>query len=241
MPEIDRTELAQWLGTPAGRELLSLEKQQLSAVLPALIGYRLLQVGGWGLDDEFYRGSPMLQHWIIGNGGEHGVHAHFDGRTLPVASRSVDVVVLPHSLELVGSPHRVLREVDRVLCAHGHVVIQGFNPMGVWAAAQRMPWGKQRFPSGARFYTLNRVHDWLELLDFEIVEDRRYGMAYRWPQDEKGMATSIARLLSAPVCQAYQVLARKRVVPMTMVRQRWKREPVVSPAVIPEARVHRNR
>ena len=36
------------------------------------------------------------------------------------------------------------------------------------------------FPAGARFIGLGRLSDWLELLDFEICEVRRYGVGFPW-------------------------------------------------------------
>jgi hypothetical protein len=238
---MSQEKLSEWLETASGRQLVGLEQQHLRAVLPGLVGFRLLQVGRWGFGAGCYENSQMLQHWVVDGAAHPEVHARFDGRTLPMASRSIDVAVLPHSLELVRFPHRLLREVDRVLCLHGHVVIHGFNPLGLWAARQRIPVGKVRFPSGARFYSSNRMRDWLELLDFEVVDERRYGMAYPWTGEERGIAASLGRAVSGPLCQAYQMLARKRVVPVTPIRQRWRRPAVVTPAALPEARVHRIR
>ncbi len=237
----DPEALQHWFSSPGGRQLVEREASQVQAVLPSLIGCRLLQIGSWGLDADMFQGGSILQHWVLGLTSAPGVHACIDGRSLPVASRSVDTVLLPHSLELVSSPHRLLREVDRVLCNHGHVIIQGFNPLGFWAMRQGLPWGKQRFPKeGARFYTQNRVRDWLELLDFDIIEVRRYGARYpaNRPSPEAG---DVMGLLYAPLCQGYLVLARKRVIPLSPLRQRRASPRVVVPAALPEARVHRSR
>lgn len=226
-----------WLGSGRGQQFLALEHAQLRRLLPGLVGYRLLQVGRWGLDDGLYEDSPMLQHWVAGLGSETGVHLRCDGRTLPIDSRSVDAVLMPHSLEQVASPHRLLREVDRVLCAHGQVIVSGFNPWGLWAAGQRLPWGGPAYRARG-LYTLNRVRDWLELLDFEVTEMHCYGLHFPRLQQMQGPAP-LLRLL-APLSQAWHLLARKRVIPLTLQRSRWPRV-VVSPNALPEARVHRTR
>jgi hypothetical protein len=228
-----------WLDSARGRQFVELEHGQISETLPRLIGHRLVQLGRWGLDDALYRASPMLQHWVVGMGQDTGVHLRCDGRSLPIASRSVDAILMPHSLEQAPSPHRLLREVDRVLCAHGQVIVTGFSPWGLWAAGRRLPWGKPHYPASSRFYSLNRVRDWLELLDFEVVEVHRFGLYFPHLQNPGG--PEAVRHLLGPLCQAYQVLARKRVVPLTLVRPRWPRPAVVPPAVLPEARVHRVR
>lgn len=231
--------LAAWLNSARGAQFAALERDQIGHNLPGLIGHRLLQIGRWGLDDSLYESSPMLQHWVMGVGEEMRVHLRCDGRTLPIASRSVDAVLMPHSLERVKSPHRLLREVDRVLCAHGQVIVSGFNPWGLWAASQRLPWGKPHYPSTSRFYTLNRVRDWLELLDFEITEQRCYGLHF--PRLQNASTSESMRRLLGPFSQAYLLLARKRVIPLTPQRPRWQRVPVMAPNALPEARVHRLR
>ena len=54
---------------------------------------------------------------------------------LPFDASSLDLVVLPHALELARDPHLALREVERVLVPEGRVVIVGFNPASLWGAA----------------------------------------------------------------------------------------------------------
>ncbi|MGB1580541.1 MAG: hypothetical protein ACPHER_03420, partial [Nevskiales bacterium] len=44
--------LAAWLVTEQGRQLRSQEAQQVRAVMPRVLGYRLLQLGDWDLDLE---------------------------------------------------------------------------------------------------------------------------------------------------------------------------------------------
>lgn len=231
--------MANWLQSAKGQQYLALEQAQTSTALPGLIGHRLLQVGRWGLDDSLYQHSHMLQHWVVGVGRETHVHLYCDGRSLPIANRSVDAVLMPHSLERVTSPHRLLREVDRVLCPHGQVIVSGFNPWGLWALGQRLPWGKSPYPATSRFYSMSRVRDWLELLDFEVTEVRCFGLHF--PRVQNAPRSVAAKRLLAPLSQAYQLTARKRVIPLTLQRPRWQRMPVVTPAALPEARVHRSK
>ena len=63
------------------------------------------------------------------------LYCDFDA--LPFPQHSVDLVVLPHSLELARDPHQTLREVERVLVPEGRVVIAGFNPASLWGMRQR--------------------------------------------------------------------------------------------------------
>src|SRR5690606_4575216 len=57
---------------------------------------------------------------------------------LPLASQSVDLLVLPHTLEYADDPHAVLREAERVLIHEGRLIIAGFNPWSLWGARHRL-------------------------------------------------------------------------------------------------------
>ena len=117
------------------------------------------------------------------------VALHCDFDALPFDSHSLDLIVLPHALELARDPHLALREVERVLVAEGRVVIVGFNPTSLWGLRQRFGrWrralrpGSPRplfLPSDGEFLRYRRLRDWLRLLSFE-VEDGRFG-CYRLP------------------------------------------------------------
>lgn len=94
-----------------------------------------------------------------------------DFESLPFPAQSLDLVVLPHALELAQDPHHTLREVGRVLVPGGRVVIAGFNPASLWGLRQRMGcWGLNQgkvLPQG-EFIGYWRLRDWLRLLDLEV-------------------------------------------------------------------------
>jgi len=108
---------------------------------------------------------------------------------LPFESNSLDLVVLPHALELSDDPHQLLREVDRVLRPEGRLVILGLNPTSLWGLRQNL--GRLRrhvlpssgeglfLPRAGEFLGYWRLRDWLRLLSFE-VEQARFG-CYRPP------------------------------------------------------------
>src|SRR3569623_2598537 len=90
----------------------------------------------------------------------------------PIGSDSVDVVLLHPTLEFAADPHLILREVERMLIAAGHVVIVAFTPWsfwGVWRLARRRG---GRPPWSGRCLGLSRIRDRLGLLGFAIVEAR---------------------------------------------------------------------
>ena len=110
------------------------------------------------------------------------LHCDFDA--LPFPNQSLDLVILPHALELSRDPHLTLREVERVLVPEGRVMILGFNPASMWGLRQRLGRASSAVGLGGRsalflprageFLGYWRLRDWLRLLSFE-VEGGRFG------------------------------------------------------------------
>ena len=181
--------LGRWLETPSGRYLLDWEQRYLDQVVADLFGFHALQLGLNQIDA--LRANRMPHRWIatesLPNGDDRPraaatLHCSFDA--LPFDSQSLDLVVLPHTLEVTNDPHLALREVERVLVPEGRVVIVGFNPASLWGVRQRLGSMRRRLlprtsgppfmPSEGEFFGYRRLRDWLRLLSFE-VEAGRFG------------------------------------------------------------------
>ena len=207
--------LTDWLTTPAGAYVLHWEQDHLDTAVVDLFGFHALQLGLPEL--QALRANRMPHRWVASEHdtpalgvrnapapepeallGEApspppapriAVALHCDFDALPFDTNSLDLVVLPHALELARDPHLALREVERVLVPEGRVVIVGFNPTSLWGLRQQLGrWrrrlvpGSQRglfLPSAGEFLGYRRLRDWLRLLSFE-VEDGRFG-CYRPP------------------------------------------------------------
>jgi SAM-dependent methyltransferase len=212
-----RQALESWLNSTRGRELLALECRELARVLPEIFGRHVLQIGSWGRGNELLRCAETLHHAVLGTVSEFGANALTETERLPIAAKTVDAVVLPHTLEFTGSPHNLLREANRILTDRGRLFVVGFNPWGAMGLRQRLGLRHRAFPHGARFYSVGRLCDWLELLDLEVTEVRRFGVGFPWnaPRSD-GEPWSVVSL-TAPFAEAYIVGARKRVLPMNFV------------------------
>jgi SAM-dependent methyltransferase len=196
--------LHEWFQTPPGRYLLEWERAQFDRAVADIFGYHALQLGMPDLDAL---GSNRMPHrWLAldaagfaASGGTAAVEPtgsrdevgdtaaasrlalRADYAALPFPERSLDLVVLPHTLELNVDPHATLREVDRVLVPEGRVVICGLNPASLWGLRQRRAHLTRRLgirepylPDTGEFIGYWRMRDWLRLLGFE-VESSRFG------------------------------------------------------------------
>lgn len=174
-----------------------------------------------------------------------------DAAALPFPASSLDLVVLPHTLELSADPHHVLREVERVLVPDGRVVISGLNPASLWGLRQArgrlsgmVGLGSEGsshlyLPDAGDFIGPWRLRDWLRLLSFEVESDR-YGCYRPAVRTEKWLQRTawIDRLGSRwwPILGAvYFVVAVKRVRGVRLLGPSWKPRRATATAPIPVA------
>ena len=158
------TAATQWLATPPGEYVLAREQAYFDNAVADIFGYHALQLGMEELD--LLRGSRIPLRVHVGRGANAGLRADF--RDLPIESNSVDLMVLPHTLEFSDHPHQIVREVARALRPEGQVVIAGFNPLSLWGLRRGFG-SRDEYPWQGRFIHLPRVKDWFALLGLEIV------------------------------------------------------------------------
>lgn len=180
-------ELGSWLETPPGRYLLEWEQHRLDLAVVNVFGFHAVQLGLPMVDA--LRANRMPYRWIASAWPEAPGALLCEFEALPFPDQSIDLVVLPHTLELAHDPHQCLREVERVLMPEGRVVVTGFNPASLWGMRQRA--GHVRhgaglgrghppyLPRAGEFIGYWRLRDWLRLLGFEL-ESGHFG-CYRPP------------------------------------------------------------
>lgn len=223
--------LADWYATDLGRYLAGEEQSLLDQELVDLFGYHLLQLGFPG-HGEILRSSRVRHHMRTALDPSSAVLRQSDRQLcavpeqLPFLSDSLDVVVLSHILEFSQQPHAVLREVERTLIPEGHVMVIGFNPLSFWGLARLVRGGNGQPPWCGHFMTLTRLKDWLALLGFDVVRQRRYGYRPPWQRprlmQRLAFLERLGRRLWPIFGGGYLLVARKRVTTLTPIRPRWR-------------------
>ena len=241
-------DLHNWFATPPGRYLLAWERAQLDLAVADIFGFHALQLGMPELPG--LANNRMPHRWLATSVAASGAAFVTDFSALPFQANSLDLVLLPHALELASDPHTTLREVERVLVPEGRVVICGLNPVSLWGLRQRrtrlyhrLGLGPLFLPEAGVFIGYWRLRDWLRLLGFE-VEVARFG-CYRpafsnqkWLQHFGWMERAGARWW--PILGAlYFLVAVKRVHGMTLLSPAWKSAKL--PAVAPVSVANRAR
>lgn len=232
--------LADWLAGPLGSLLLREERAAVADSLECAFGLHCLQVGDWGGADAFLGSARTRRSALVATSPVPGAALVVDPAALPLQSDSVDVMLLPHTLEFAPDPHEVLREAARVLAGEGELVIVGFEPLGDWALRNAFTRGGSP-PGLVRTISAARLSDWLKLVGFEVGPAGRF--LYAPPV--AGLADGrLHRVFEAAgrrawrrFSGAYLLHARKRVLTMTPVKLRQRvRTAVIGGLAEPAAR-----
>ncbi|MFD2180332.1 methyltransferase domain-containing protein [Veronia pacifica] len=201
---------------------------RLDEWLPKFFGYHLLKLGG--LSCELASGHCNIQHQICIDKINPLRTLEANGYELPFVDKAFDVCVLANQLDYTDDPHRLLREIDRVMIDDGYVIITGVNPCSVMGVGRVLPWRKGHLPWSGRMFTPLRVKDWLGVLNYEVVELSCFGLLPTTKDRMSGiwLETSFSGLLPA-IGSLYFIVARKRTYPLKPIKPAWKLRKGFSP------------
>jgi len=221
---------ASWQSVPNGEQLLSQLSNRCDALSAMMFGYHLVKLGELSAAITLPQ-CPIRHQVTMGyRQGQCGVTT--PTHKLPLQENAVDAFVLAMELDFARDPHQILREVDRSITANGMVLICGLNPLSLSGVVRYSPFYRKHPFKQARFFTAGRVKDWLQLLHFEIVEEEYLyypSLFNRWkiPYSEK-LSPYVAKYLPWSG-SAYCLLAKKRTIPMTLDRPKWRAKPQFVP------------
>jgi SAM-dependent methyltransferase len=224
-----------WFLESPGQDLLDLELGCLERMLPDIFGYYLLQVGMPGSFRRIVRISRVRHHVLLTDvaaGVGDPLQAIAEPSQLPIATDSIDVVILPHTLDFAHEPHQVLREAERVLIPEGRLILFGFNPWSLWGLWRTLRSSGAGMPASGNAISPFRVRDWLSVLGFDL--EQQEPLMFRPPLGAGGLMRRlvfldrVGRILWPAFAGAYALRAVKRVSTLTPIRPSW----LVRPRVI---------
>jgi len=213
-----------WSELPNGDVILAAIDSELQPWWQKFFGYHLLKIGA--LSSYINTSSCSIKHQISssGIGDEGNVIADIDD--LPFLEHSVDVCLLSHALEFSLDPHHVIREANRVLIPNGYLVLTGFNPFSFAGLNKLIPYRRQKSPWNEHFFSPMRIKDWLHLMGFEILVDKRclYTNLIGSSSDNAMVkfCHSFASNYLNSLGSVYVIVAKKRVLPLTPIKPKWQ-------------------
>lgn len=223
-----------WQDSAPARHLFAWARPQLDEAVGNVFGFHAVQLGMPAIDALAANRMPHRIHVLSGTGTpdcavwQPGLRvARFD--ELPFDGQSIDLVVMSPALDGSTDPHRLLREVDRVLRPEGQLVVLGINPWSLWGLRHLLPdrAGGRFLPHPGALISAPQLRDWIRLLGFE-PGDTVYG-CHAWPLRRGEWLTRTQRLYARagerwwPVCGAgYLMRAVKRVQGMRLIGPAWQ-------------------
>lgn len=224
-----------WHELPLGNKLLQGIEHELADWLPKFFGYHLLKIGELSTRINTLASPIKHQVNIISSleqqNIKQGVVADIDD--LPFLEHSVDVCMLSHALEFSLDPHHVIREANRVLIPNGYMVITGYNPFSAVGLNKLLPYKRNQFPWNERFFSPNRIKDWLHLMGYEILADERFFIEHVVSDKKINAVKKYWQKLinSYFTCfgSTYVIVAKKRRHPLTPIKPKWQIRPNFKP------------
>lgn len=224
-----------WFDTIYGSELFCTEQKQVSQYFTKIFGLKILQIGCPQIN--YLDPNCKIHHKILLSNSLSQTKADAtDNRSIlycrdnyiPLATDSIDAVVLAHDLEFSENPHAVLREVDRVLLPDGHLIILGFNPWSLWGIRCALTNGKEaEFPWNGSWLSCHRICDWLNLLDYEVT-DKDFHFFKPCIDNEKLLNSmrffeQIGKIIPLGAA-AFSINAKKKQAVLTPLKAKWQND-----------------
>ncbi len=221
----------QWLSQEyLGKNLLKAETNVLTALTDRHFGKQALVIGV-PQQISLLNQIKIPCHSVVSPifAKTHAVTGLIEGdfHELPIHTGSVDLVVLPHTLEFIDNPHKLLTEACRVVKPEGMIAIYGFNPLSMWGM-RRLMLRSRHSPWNANALRPAKVKSWLRLADFQM--EKQKSVLFTPPFKRQSIHKKLhfleplGKKLFPAFGGVYVLLARAKVIPLTPIKLKWKQK-----------------
>lgn len=214
-------------------------EEALIPITERIFGYYLVKMGSLSSQIGIPKCQVKHQYSCAPHANQHNDLCAKSCK-LPFQNNSVDAFLLVGELDFAQDPHQIIREIDRAITADGKVVIAGFNPFSIAGIIKYLPINRKNILHQGRFFTAARIKDWLNLLDFEIVQQDNLLYSSLFMRKRLNKHSRVQKWLKRYLpwfSSMYIIVARKREIPLSPIKPQWKLKPKfsASPATAREA------
>lgn len=186
------------------------------------------------LFDEFY------QNQLPSNQTNNNFNLQCKYEELPVASDSIDLILMPDVLQKSHFPHQVLREAERVLIPDGTIILIINNPIGLTSLKKECDNALTKLTTlikvgslpkieNKRWLSLGqrRIKDWLNLLGIETTS--QIAVCHNIISGSKELSSlskfknKIRQFFYKTFADQIIIVGKKKVSTLTPIRQSWRR------------------
>lgn len=204
-----------WLQQPPGEVLLEAEVRVLFQLLEKQYGKHCLLLGS-PQQQRLLDTSVMTHHLFLSpmiRKYPHVCLIESEFFELPIASGSIDLVLLPHTLEHLDNPRQLLSEACRIVKPDGHVLILGFNPLSWWGLKKNQ----------GNLIASATVKRWLQLAECQVIRQEMFlfrpysAHLYR----KLKFLEWVGRYCFPALGGVYLLMAQNKSIPLTPIKMRW--------------------
>jgi SAM-dependent methyltransferase len=230
---------AHWLHHSLGTSVLESEQNFLSKLLAERYGKHTLLIG---VPEQY----PLLKYGVLSsrvilspliNRNKNIKYIESEYYELPVIPGSIDLVLLPHTLEFIDNPRQLLMEACRVVKPEGDIMIFCFNPFSLWGLKKWWE-NNKHIPWSGRFIPASTIKNWLALADFELI---RQDMIMFYPpignphifqkfKFLEWMGTHLHLFFGGGI---FVITARAKEIPLTPIKLKWQQKLSTISATLP--------
>lgn len=205
-----------WYEKDWSKEIILAEYKFLENKLPKMFGYYLVQLGG-SCKKEFLPENLFTNRIVVNpkisdldkdQKDINCILANYDN--LPFKGESIDLVLIMHAFEFSKNPRAILKEIYDSLIFGGHVIIFGFNPIGIANLKKHLV--------DARLINSWRVKEWLYGLGFNNIECHNYYFKF----DKLKFMEKICNNFLSYFGGGYVLIAEKKAIAVTPLRPKSK-------------------
>lgn len=219
-----------WLNNqPLGSELLEVEERALSPLLNKQLGKHVLLIGT-PRQAKLINASRLPIQTIISpfsNNSDNKNYIESDLHELPINTGSVDLVILPHTLQFIDRSRQLLNEACRIIKPEGLIVILGFNPFSFYGLRKLIN-NNKTMPWMGDFIDVYHVKNWLQLADFQV--EQHVTCLFRPMLNNFNLYQKlhfldyIGQKCFPKLGGVYIIIARAKMIPLTPIRLHWKQQ-----------------
>jgi len=232
----------QWQQLSQGELAREELEKALEPIIERIFGYYLVKIGSLSSQISLAACPIKLQYSCAPHENkQNDLCAKSD--CLPFQNNSVDAFVLLGELDFAQDPHKIIREIDRAITADGRLVIAGFNPFSIAGIIKYLPINRKNILHQGRFFTAGRIKDWLQLLNFEIVQQENLVYSALFMSKQLNSQSAVQRFCKRYLpwfSSMYIIEARKREIPLSPVKPVWKVQRKFSTSTAAARNVHRS-
>ncbi len=219
----------QWLSRFLGARVLEAEQKVLARVYAEHYGKHTILMGV-PHQHILIKSKNLTQPIMLGpliNQHKEVQIIESDFYNLPIIPGSVDLVILPHTLDFIDNPHRLLLEACRIVKPEGDIIILGFNPWSFWGLKKYLSKNKA-CPWNGNFLSPLKIIEWLKLADFEIIKQEM--LFFRPPVSQVKIFNRLKFLewlghkCFTPFGGIYTLTAKAKVIPLMPIKLNWKQK-----------------